>query len=217
MAASIARTCGAELEVAFLAGSPASRIAVGGDAVWVSILSAAASGGSTPPRTWRKLSCARSPSKWVAGRLRQGGLGDERDRRRGLRIDPRTNRARVVSGMTAPRVVAVGEGVWVTVADLPSVDAALPDSVCSGISGLRPARLMLVSDLHEVPLAPPPHRWWKGSDRPRAARLQGGSHRIEYQSCDSSTAQAGRSDEYRCTLNAKAYARNPDVMAVIGA
>jgi hypothetical protein len=37
------------------------------------------------------------------------------------------------------------------------------------------------------------------------------------QSCDSSTAQGGVSGEYRCVLNAKAYARNLDVMAVIGA
>ena len=137
-----------ELEVASwqaaqLPGSPSAVTPSGSP-----ILSAAASGGSTPPRTWRKLSCARSPSRRLVAFGKGAVWATNEIADEVYRIDPRTNRARVVSGMTAPRVVAVGEAVWVTVADLPSVDAALPDSVCSGIlSGEAGPRLMLVSDL----------------------------------------------------------------------
>ena len=200
-------------------------LAVGGDAVWVSD----PLGGSVwriDPATDPEETVLRQIAleKWVGPVAFGEGavwatneIADEV-----YRIDPRTNRARVVSGMTAPRGVAVGEGaVWVTVADPPSADAALPDSVCSAVfsGGEAGPRLMLVSDL---PL--------QGSARTTTSPMvegirfaleqhgfKAGPYRIGYQSCDSSTAQAGRSEEYRCTLNAKAYARNLDVVAVIGA
>jgi branched-chain amino acid transport system substrate-binding protein len=40
---------------------------------------------------------------------------------------------------------------------------------------------------------------------------------VGYQSCDDSTAQAGGTDVFRCFANARAYARNLDVVGVIGA
>jgi branched-chain amino acid transport system substrate-binding protein len=137
------------------------------------------------------------------------------------RIDPRTNEPRVFTGLTAPRGIAVGEGsTWVTAADPPSDDAALPEPVCGGIvsGSVATPELLLVSDL---PL--------QGASRTATSPMvdgirfaleqrgfKAGSHSVGFQSCDSSTAQAGRSDEYRCALNAKAYARNLDVMAVFG-
>ena len=43
-----------------------------------------------------------------------------------------------------------------------------------------------------------------------------GGFSVGYQSCDSSTAQSGTSDFFRCGLNAKAYARNLRVVGVFG-
>ena len=45
----------------------------------------------------------------------------------------------------------------------------------------------------------------------RAGRLS-----VGYQSCDVSTAQEGNTDIFRCFANARAYARTPDVLGVIG-
>ena len=44
-----------------------------------------------------------------------------------------------------------------------------------------------------------------------------GAYTIGYQSCDDSTAQTGGWDAARCYTNAKAYARNPDVIGIVGA
>jgi branched-chain amino acid transport system substrate-binding protein len=43
-----------------------------------------------------------------------------------------------------------------------------------------------------------------------------GDYNIAYQSCDDSTAQAGKWDSGKCSANANAYARNQDVVGVIG-
>ena len=43
-----------------------------------------------------------------------------------------------------------------------------------------------------------------------------GAYTIGYQSCDDSTAQGGGWDSIRCYSNAKAYARNPDVIGIVG-
>jgi ABC-type branched-subunit amino acid transport system substrate-binding protein len=137
------------------------------------------------------------------------------------RIDPGTNRARVVSRMAAPRGVAVGEGgVWVTAAGAPSADAALPASACSKVfyGGAGSPRFLLVSDL---PLQGPAEFARPMTEAIRFVLEQrnfsAAQYTVGYQSCDSSTAQAGASDLYRCTLNARAYARNLDVIGVIGA
>jgi branched-chain amino acid transport system substrate-binding protein len=47
--------------------------------------------------------------------------------------------------------------------------------------------------------------------------FRAGPYTVGYQSCDDSTAQADGFDVYRCFSNAKAYARTPDVLGVIGA
>ncbi|MGH2921606.1 MAG: branched-chain amino acid ABC transporter substrate-binding protein, partial [Gaiellaceae bacterium] len=43
-----------------------------------------------------------------------------------------------------------------------------------------------------------------------------GDHKIGYQSCDDSTAQAGSWDSAKCSSNARAYANNQDVIGVVG-
>lgn len=138
------------------------------------------------------------------------------------RIDPSTNRFRVIRGITAPRGVAVGEGTaWVTTAGPPSSDAALPSSVCEEVfyGGDGDPQILLVSDLPLRGDAGPTTRVMVDGIRFALERrnFEAGSYTVGYQSCDSSTAQGGASDEYRCVLNAKVYARNLDVMAVIGA
>jgi branched-chain amino acid transport system substrate-binding protein len=43
-----------------------------------------------------------------------------------------------------------------------------------------------------------------------------GNYSLAYQSCDDSTAQAGKWDSGKCSANANAYAQNKDVLGVIG-
>ncbi len=137
------------------------------------------------------------------------------------RIDPSTNEAHVVRRTDGPATVAVGEGAaWVSVAGPPPSGTALPASVCSQIAsgGEANPRFLIVSDF---PL--------KGSEIARthqmveAIRLvlerrgyRAGAYTIGYQSCDDSTAQGGGYDTLRCYWNATAYARNPDVIGIVG-
>jgi len=138
------------------------------------------------------------------------------------RIDPSTNEAHVVRRTDGPATVAVGGGAaWVSVAGPPSSDTALPTSVCSKIAPGEEAkpRFLIVSDL---PL--------KGSGNiaythqmVEAIRLvlerrgyRAGAYTIGYQSCDDSTAQGGGWELIRCYSNAKAYARNPAVIGIVG-
>jgi branched-chain amino acid transport system substrate-binding protein len=112
------------------------------------------------------------------------------------------------------------EGVWVTSAGQPSVDAALPASACRDVfyGGAGSPRFLIVSDL---PLQGISRAW----TRPMVEAIRfvlgrrgfkAGPYTVGYQSCDDSTAQAGGFDAYRCLSNAKAYARTPDVLGVIG-
>jgi DNA-binding SARP family transcriptional activator/ABC-type branched-subunit amino acid transport system substrate-binding protein/DNA-binding beta-propeller fold protein YncE len=138
------------------------------------------------------------------------------------RIDPSTNKAHVVRRTDGPATVAVGGGAaWVSVAGPPPAGTALPSSVCSKIApgGEANPRFLIVSDL---PL--------KGSSNiaathqmVEAIRLvlerrgyRAGAYTIGYQSCDDSTAQGGGWDSIRCYSNAKAYARNPAVIGIVG-
>ena len=47
-------------------------------------------------------------------------------------------------------------------------------------------------------------------------QYRAGQYTVGYQSCDDSTAQAGKWDSAKCSANANAYARNGDVVGVIG-
>jgi branched-chain amino acid transport system substrate-binding protein len=48
------------------------------------------------------------------------------------------------------------------------------------------------------------------------AGYKAGKYTLGYQSCDDATAQAGKWDSAKCSTNGNAYARNKDVIAVIG-
>ena len=47
-------------------------------------------------------------------------------------------------------------------------------------------------------------------------QFKAGDYTVQYQSCDDSTAQAGKWDSATCSANAKAYASNSSVIGVIG-
>ena len=48
------------------------------------------------------------------------------------------------------------------------------------------------------------------------SNFKAGEHNVAYQSCDDSTAQAGKWDSGKCSTNAQAYASNEAVIGVIG-
>jgi branched-chain amino acid transport system substrate-binding protein len=97
---------------------------------------------------------------------------------------------------------------------------ALPASSCSDIyyEGSGTPDMLIASDL---PL--------QGSGRTQTVQMtsaikfilkqagfKAGDHTIGYQSCDDSTAQAGKWDSAKCSANANAYANNTSVAGVIG-
>ncbi len=97
---------------------------------------------------------------------------------------------------------------------------ALPASSCSDIyyEGSGTPEMIIASDL---PL--------QGSGRTQTVQMtsaikfilkqkgfKAGSHTVGYQSCDDSTAQAGKWDSAKCSANANAYANNANVAGVIG-
>jgi len=124
--------------------------------------------------------------------------------------------------MVAPQQVAVGQGgVWVTALGPPSGEETLPASACGevfyGAAGVP--RFLLVSDL-------PLQGDTRASTRPMVEAIRfvlerrgfkAGRYSVGFRSCDDSTAQAGGTDVYRCFSNARAYARDQDVIGVIGA
>lgn len=145
-------------------------------------------------------------------------------------VDPLAMRVvRTVRVGGIPRALAIdGDTVWAAVAG--RRDAAttsrvrgvrpLPTSVCEpalvGAGGR--ADVLVTSDL---PL--------QGGIRITATQMahaitfvlrergfRAGRFRVAYQSCDDSVARTGLFDEAKCAANARAYAANPDVVAVIG-
>jgi branched-chain amino acid transport system substrate-binding protein len=97
---------------------------------------------------------------------------------------------------------------------------ALPASSCSAVyyEGSGDPDFLIASDL---PL--------QGAGRTQTVEMtkaikfilkqrdfKAGDHKIAYQSCDDATAQAGKWDSGKCSANANAYARNQDVIGVIG-
>jgi branched-chain amino acid transport system substrate-binding protein len=97
---------------------------------------------------------------------------------------------------------------------------ALPSSSCTAVEyeGEGEPDVLLASDF---PL--------QGSSRTQTIQIveairflleeqdwKAGDHNVAFQSCDDSTAQAGKWDSGKCSTNAQAYAGNEDVVAVIG-
>jgi DNA-binding SARP family transcriptional activator/ABC-type branched-subunit amino acid transport system substrate-binding protein/DNA-binding beta-propeller fold protein YncE len=198
-----------------------STLAVGGGAVWV----ADPEGGNvwrvdTGPRL---KTTAIEVETWVV-RLAfgEGAVWATNEIADSIhRIDPRTGASRRVAGATSPRGVDAGDGtVWVTAATPPSEDAALPTAVCRNVDfgGDGSPDVLLVSSL-------PLQTGWLDTTQPMidAIRLvlrqrgyEAGAFSVGFQSCDSSTAQAGAEDVFRCGSNAKAFARNLKVVGVFG-
>lgn len=144
-------------------------------------------------------------------------------------IDPATMRVvRTVRVGGVPRSLAVdGNTLWAavageaeptraTVAGVDPLPASICEPVVTGASGR--ADVLLVSDL---PL--------QGGIRVTALqmaqaitfvlrehRFRAGGFRVAYQSCDDSVARTGLFDEAKCASNARSYAANADVVAVIG-
>ncbi|HEV8687111.1 MAG TPA: branched-chain amino acid ABC transporter substrate-binding protein [Gaiellaceae bacterium] len=97
---------------------------------------------------------------------------------------------------------------------------ALPSSSCTGIEykGEGDADYLIASDF---PL--------QGSSRTQTIQIVGairylldkqgwkaGDYKLAYQSCDDSTAQAGKWDSGKCSSNANAYAGNDKLLGVVG-
>jgi DNA-binding SARP family transcriptional activator/ABC-type branched-subunit amino acid transport system substrate-binding protein len=204
------------LEAGFLAD-----VAVGGGAVW-----------ATDPdegNLWRVdvrgTGAARAVplERWVAGlAFGENGVWTTNEITDEIhRVEPRTGAATLFAAAPSPRDVQADEGhVWVTSSAPPSRDAALPVAVCGEVQTGSDAApdVLLVSSF---PL--------QGRNSATSGGINGGirlvleqrgfeagAHTVGFQSCDSSTAQAGSEDFFRCGANMKAFAQNRHVVAVIG-
>ena len=195
-------------------------LAIGGGAVWA----------TDPERgtvwrvdTDRRLVARAVPLEmWVAGLAYGEGavwatneITDEIHR-----IDPRTSETERIGSDASPRDVDAGEeGVWVTAASPPSRDAALPHTVCQDVhsGGGRPD-LLLVSSLPLQGQSSALARSMIGGIRLVLEQrgFEAGGFSVGFQACDSSTAQAGAEDFFRCGTNAKAFSRNERVVGVVG-
>jgi branched-chain amino acid transport system substrate-binding protein len=198
-----------------------SSLAVGGGAVWV----ADPEGGTV----WRVDTGAKPTRRpvqldtWVSGvAFGEGAVWATNEITDTLyRIDPRTGASERVGALTSPRAVAAEDGdVWVTAAGSPSRDTTLPSSLCRRVyfGGEGRPDVLLVSSL---PLQGTTAETGQAMvDGVRLALEQrdfeAGSFSVGYQSCDSSTAQAGAEDFFRCGSLAKALARNLNVVGVFG-
>lgn len=149
------------------------------------------------------------------------------------RVDPETAEVEATIPVgTSATSIAAGEGfVWVTVAGggspplashPPSPPEPLPRTFCSKVlyRGTGSPDFLIVSEL-------PTYLFGKPSPRTNRMRdaieyvlarhdFRAGRYRLGYQSCDTSTSAAGRSDPERCAANARAYARNPSVLGIVG-
>jgi branched-chain amino acid transport system substrate-binding protein len=145
-----------------------------------------------------------------------------------IEVDPETNAVkRTIAVGGVPRAIAVGEGaVWaVATGTGGSVSAraaggGLPRSFCEDVlfGGEGSPDLLIASDL---PL--------QGGLRLsalqmsqavayvlRARSFKAGPYKVGYQSCDDSIARTGLYDPDKCAANARAYAANEKVVAVVG-
>ena len=198
-----------------------AALAVGGGAVWVTD----PAGGNvwridTGPKLTRR---AISVGTWVGGvTFGEGAVWATNEVADEIhRIDPRTGAAKRIGSATSPRGVDAGDGaVWLTASSPPSRDATLPPAVCRDIFYGRKGRpdVLLVSTL---PRQGPSRQ--VAETMVEAIRLvleqrgfEAGSYSVGFQSCDSSTAQSGAEDFFRCGSNAKAFSRNLSVVGIFG-
>ena len=159
-----------------------ATLAVGGGAVWVTDPQGGSVWRIDPDPDPDEVVLRQIPlDQWVAGIAfgERAVWATNEIADKVYRIDPRTNRARVVGGLTAPRGVAVGEGSRVGDHRRPALRGrGAPDlrraaSVFYGGEG--EPQFLLVSDLPLRGDAAPTTRCDGGGNpvRPRAARLRG--------------------------------------------
>jgi len=125
---------------------------------------------------------------------------------------------RIYAGVAASALIAtVALAATVGGAIAQSGATPLPASSCSAIQN-GGGQYLIASDL---PL--------QGSGRTQTSQMtraikyilknhgwKAGKYSLAYQSCDDSTAQAGKWDSGKCSANANAYAQNKSVLGVIG-
>jgi len=125
---------------------------------------------------------------------------------------------RIIAGSTLVALLGiVALATTVSGAIARSGAAPLPASSCSAIQNSS-GKYLIASDL---PL--------QGAGRTQTIEMtkaiafifkrhgwKAGKYTLAYQSCDDSTAQAGKWDSGKCSANANAYAQNKDVIGVLG-
>jgi branched-chain amino acid transport system substrate-binding protein len=124
---------------------------------------------------------------------------------------------RIYVGAGASALIAITALVVVSLASARSSATPLPASSCSAIQNPS-GQYLIASDL---PL--------QGSGRTQTVQMtkaiafilkqhnwKAGKYSLAYQSCDDSTAQAGKWDSGKASANANAYAQNQSVIGVIG-
>ena len=122
------------------------------------------------------------------------------------------------AAMLAGTVATLAIAATVTAAVRGGAASPLPSSSCGPIQGSKSAQFLIASDL---PL--------QGAGRTQTVEMtkainfilkrhnyKAGKYSVAYQSCDDSTAQAGKWDSGKCSQNASAYAQNKAVIGVIG-
>jgi branched-chain amino acid transport system substrate-binding protein len=124
---------------------------------------------------------------------------------------------RIYVGAGASALIAITALVVVSLASARTSATPLPASSCSAIQNPG-GQYLIASDL---PL--------QGSGRTQTVQMtkaiafilkqhgwKAGKYSLAYQSCDDSTAQAGKWDSGKASANANAYAQNQSVLGVIG-
>ena len=150
------------------------------------------------------------------------------------RIDTQTNAVTDTVHVGARLTgIAVGSGaVWVTVGGGPARPSVatrplravpLPASSCSSVmhSGQRRPRFLIASDLPRLAFGTPSLSARQMSQAVELVLEQrgfrAGPYTIGYQACDDSSRAVGESDPKRCTANARAFAADASLLALVGA
>jgi DNA-binding SARP family transcriptional activator/DNA-binding beta-propeller fold protein YncE/ABC-type branched-subunit amino acid transport system substrate-binding protein len=150
------------------------------------------------------------------------------------RLDPDTAEveATIPVGMGATSIAAGHGAVWVTVgggrpeglvAGRKRPIQPLPAPACSGViyRGSGRPDFLIASDLpsYVIGRRSPQIRQMREAIEfvLERHRFRAGRYRIAYQSCDDSTPSEGTSSPERCAANARAYARNPSLIGIVGA
>jgi DNA-binding SARP family transcriptional activator len=136
-----------------------------------------------------------------------------------VRIDPASARITRIVRAPAPQDIEATRAGPLVLSGPAVVASALPGSTCGPLQfgGSGAPRLIIASDLdfHGRPLAATLTANAVGAVL-RGRRYRAGGYTVGYQSCDDSSALAGRWDPARCDANASLYAKTRKVIGVVG-